>query len=472
MVRLHTTTTFRIALLHLALFVASVGVILWAAYRSTAGFMEEEVSETIATDVAGLREHYRLTGILGLADVVRARSAVPRTKSLYLLLNPGDDVVAGNLVGWPADSPGEDGLIHFKITEVGNTTDKPATAQAAVFPLAGGFRLLVGRDTSDIDRLRNRMAASLGWILAITTVLGLIGGAFISRSALRRIEAINRTTRRIIAGDLSGRVAPTGSNDEIDRLAGNLNDMLDTIERLMTSVRQVTDAIAHDLRTPLTRLRSRLELVLIRDTDDAEVYRTALQETLAEADRLLATFKALLSIAEAEGGARRADFKPVDLADMARLVADLYEPLAEETGHVFSAEIHGRPLVQGNDQLLSQAVANLIDNAIKYTPPGGTITLTVDGKTSGQGARVTVADTGPGIPAEDRDKVLQRFVRLDSARATPGNGLGLSLVQAVAHLHNADLALESNAPHGLRVSLVLPIRSAVSRLDAAIATHS
>jgi signal transduction histidine kinase len=468
--RLHTTSTFRITLLHLALFIASVGLVLWVAYRSTAGFMEEEVAETIATDVAGLKEHYRLNGLQALVDVVRARSAVPHTKALYLLATPSDLALAGNLVGWPAEQPGEDGLIHFRIAEYGaSTSDKPATAQAAAYVLGGGFRLLVGRDTSDIDRLRTRMVASLSWILAVTAALGLVGGAFISRSALRRIESVNRTTRRIMAGDLSGRVALTGSNDEFDRLAGNLNAMLDQIERLMAGNRQVTEAIAHDLRTPLTRLRSRIELVLLRDTDDAEVYRTVLQETLGEADRLLATFKALLSIAEAEAGTRRGDFKPVDLAELARLVADLYEPVAEETGHAFKAEVHGRPMVLGNGQLLSQAAANLIDNAIKYTPPGGTITLTVDGKAPGQGARIAVADTGPGIPAEDREKVLQRFVRLDGARATPGNGLGLSLVEAVARLHDGGLELSDNDPQGLRIAIVLPPRAVVSRLEASAA---
>lgn len=468
MVRLHRTTTFKLALLYLALFVASVMVILWMAYRSTAGFLEQEIGETIAIEVTALKEHYRINGLRGLVDVVRARSAEPHSSAIYLLVGPQGQFVAGNLNAWPRTAPQEDGFLHFMIAEPGPNTVQAATAQALAFAVPGELRLLVGRDTSEIDQLRIRMTQSLGWILAVTAGLGLLGGALMSRGALRRIEAINRTTRRIMAGDLSGRVPGVSGGDEIDRLAGNLNAMLDQIERLMTSVRQVTDSIAHDLRTPLTRLRSRIELVLLRDSDDAEIYRAALQETLAEADRLLATFTALLSIAEAESGARRTDFKPVELTEVVRLVADLYEPVAEEKGLAFSSAVQGRPLVQGNAQLLSQAIANLLDNAIKYTPPDGRVTLAVEGRGAGQGARITVADSGPGIAAADRDKVLERFVRLDAARATPGNGLGLSLVDAVARLHGARLVLEDNRP-GLRVSLVLPPQAAMTRLEGVTA---
>lgn len=467
-VRLHLTTTFKLSLLYLGLFVASVSVVLWAAYRSTAGFLEQEIGETITLEVEALKDQYLRAGLPGLVEVVRARSSIPHNNSIYLLLAPNGQILAGNLSGWPDGTWHEDGTVHFKVAEYGGTEDHPATAQAVGFTLPGQFRLLVGRDMSEIDQLRDRMAASLGWILTITAGLGLIGGGLTSRSALRRIEAINRTTRRIMAGDLSGRVAGVGNGDEIDRLAGNLNAMLDQIERLMNGVRQVTDSIAHDLRTPLSRLRTRIELVLLKETDDPEVYRAALQESLVEADRLLDTFKALLSIAEAESGTRRNDFKPVELADTAHLVADLYEPLAEESGLAFTAEVRGRPLVQGNDQLLSQAIANLLDNAIKYTPAGGRVSLVVDGKTASQGAAITVTDSGPGIPPDMREKVLGRFVRLDQSRNTPGNGLGLSLVAAVARLHDARLVLDDANP-GLKISLILPPQAAVKRIESVAA---
>lgn len=453
--RLLRTTPFRLALLYLALFIISVGVILAVVYRSTAGFLEEEIGATIALEVAGLQDQYRSAGLRGLVDSVRERSGYSHTNSIYLLTTPGGVILAGNLSGWPDATAGPGGWTHFKISDYGGVNNRPSTAMAVSFVLPGQFRLLVGRDMSELDQLRGRMVVSLRWVFLVTVVLGLGGGLLLARGAMRRIEAINRTTHRIMAGDLSGRVPRGGGGDEIDRLAGNLNAMLDQIERLMTGMRQVTESVAHDLRTPLSRLRSRVELALIRETDDPEVYRGVLQDTILEADRLLATFTALLSIAEAESGANRKGLEPVRLADVARLAADLYEPVAEEKGLTLVTDIRAEPTVRGNEQLLAQAVSNLLDNAIKYTPEGGRITLLLEGAGPGQSARVTVADNGPGIPADMREKVLERFVRLDAARASPGNGLGLSLVEAVARLHDASLRLEDNEP-GLRVGIVFP----------------
>ncbi len=472
LLRLLRTTPFRLALLYLGLFILSVGVILLVAYRTTAGVLEQEIGETVALEVAGLEEHYRAHGMRGLVDVVRERSAAPHTNSVYLLTTPGGAILAGNLSGWPAAASGPGGWVHFTVAEYGGTGGRPSTAMAVTFTLPGQFRLLVGRDMSEIDRLRGRMASSLRWILAVTALLGLGGGLLVARGAMRRIEAINRTTRQIMAGDLGGRVPTAGGGDELDRLAVNLNAMLDQIERLMTGMRQVTESVAHDLRTPLSRLRSRIELALIRDTDDAEAYRAVLRETIAEADRLLATFSALLSIAEAESGAGRSSLETVALVEVVRLAADLYEPVAEEKGQTLTTEIRAEPTLRGNGQLLAQALSNLLDNAIKYTPEGGRIALVLEGEGQGEGAgggqaaRITVADDGPGIPADMRDKVRERFVRLDAARASPGNGLGLSLVEAVAHLHGARLLLEDNRP-GLRASLVFPVREGDSAAPAA-----
>ncbi|MFD1625822.1 sensor histidine kinase [Azospirillum griseum] len=458
--RLLRTTAVRLSALYLVLFVLSVGLILVVVYRTTAGFLSEEIGETVALEVEAFQDHYNKYGLPGLVDLVRGRSAVVNNNAIYLLTTANGGILAGNLSRWPDVVPSANGWSHFKVSDTSGVHNRPSTAQALTFTLPGQFRLLVGRDMSELDQLSDRMVRSLGWIIAATAMLGLGGGLLVSRGAMRRIEAINRTTRQIMAGDLSDRVPRFGGGDEIDRLAGNLNAMLDRLERLMTGMRQVTDSVAHDLRTPLTRLRSRIELALIRETDDAEHYRTVLQDTIAEADRLIATFTALLSIAEAESGAKRNDFVPVDLRDVVQLAADLYEPVAEERGQRLTMEIPaglgaaGVP-VRGNGQLLAQAVSNLLDNAIKYTPEGGTITLRLDGPAAGQAARVTVADNGPGIPEEARAKVLQRFVRLDTARASPGNGLGLSLVDAVASLHGARLELADNGP-GLCVALVFP----------------
>lgn len=470
LVKLLRTSAFRLALLYLSLFVVSVGVILMVVYRTTAGFLEQEIGETIELEVSGLQDHYRTYGLSGLVDVIRQRSAIANNNSIYLLVNPFGIRLAGNLSAWPAAVPNAVGWTHFKVADYGGATDRPSTAQAITFTLPDDFRLLVGRDMSEIDQLRDRMVASLGWILGVTALLGLGGGLLLSRGAMLRIEAINRTTLQIMAGDLTGRVPRRGDGDEIDRLAGNLNAMLDRIERLMTGMRQVTDSVAHDLRTPLTRLRSRIELALIGESEDPEVYRAVLQETIAEADRLLATFTALLSIAEAESGSRRTDFAPIDLVEVVQLAADLYEPVADEKGQRLEAEARGHPVVMGNGQLLAQAVSNLLDNAIKYTPSGGRISLLLEGAGPARAARITVADSGPGIPEDMRPKVLQRFVRLDSARASPGNGLGLSLVDAVATLHGAKLELADNGP-GLKVTMTFPKsaapKQATSKSEAA-----
>jgi len=268
---------------------------------------------------------------------------------------------------------------------------------------------------------------------------------------LARVEAVNRTSARIIRGDLAQRVPLTGSGDEFDQLAGNLNAMLDQIERLMLGMRQVTDNIAHDLRTPLARLRARLEVTLL-ERPDINRYGEALRETIAEADHLLGTFNALLSIAEAESGARRENMAAVDLAAIARSVAELYEPVADDKGLALTVEAEPGIAVQGDRHLLSQAVANLLDNALKYTPEGS---VNVALQRVGNLVRLEVADTGPGVPADRRETVFDRFVRLEGSRSTPGNGLGLSLVRAVAKLHGGEVWLEDNAP-GLKAIVTLP----------------
>lgn len=449
--RLWRTTAFRLSVLYAALFVVFTGLLLLFVYRSTAGFIQAEMADTVAIEVAGLEDEYARHNLPGLLEVVRQRSSLQYTNSLYLVRAPNGVILAGNLSAWPDVLPDENGWAHFQVSSPSAPGSRPSTASAMMFTIPGKFDLLVGRDTSEIDTLRRRIWQSLGWVVTGAVVLGLIGGGLISHGAMRQIDAVNRTTRRIMGGDLTGRVKRSGSGDEIDTLSANLNTMLDQIERLMTGIRQVTDSIAHDLRTPLTRMRSRIELVLIREDADPEIYRTALQETIVEADRLLDTFKALLSIAEAESGSRGRNFQPVNLAEVARMAADLYEPVADDKGLELHADIRGEPVLSGNPQLLSQALANLLDNAIKYTP-AGSVTLTVEPAAPGRGPRVTVADTGPGIPPEMREKVLERFVRLDDARASQGNGLGLSLVDAVARLHGATLELAGNDP-GLRISL-------------------
>jgi signal transduction histidine kinase len=449
------TTTFRVALLYLGLFLASVLVILGLIYWFTAGFIERQTDETIAAEIAGLREQYRQRRLPGLIEVVNARSAVPRTSTLYLVATPSFAPLAGNLSDWPDAKPDADGWIEF---EIADAPEEPGggshEARAVVFTLPGGYHLLVGRDTMERRHFQDRVLISLAWALLLTVGLGAAGGVLISRNVMHRIDAINQTTRQIMSGALQERMAVANNGDELDQLAGNLNAMLDQIEHLMVGMRQVSDSVAHDLRTPLTRLRSRLEITLVEAATEDE-YRTAIQEAISEADRLLGIFSALLSIAEAEAGTMQRSFQKVALSDLARQMADLYEPAAEEAGLSFVSDIRAEPIALGNQQLLAQAIANLLDNALKYTPADGCVTLTVKGPEGERGACVSVADTGPGIPAEQRESVLRRFVRLEASRSSPGNGLGLSLVDAVARLHGARLEMDDNHP-GLIVSLVFP----------------
>jgi signal transduction histidine kinase len=448
--RLLRTSTFRLAALYLLLFAASVLALLAFIYLSMAGFIELQTEATIRAEMRGLREQYDQRGLTGLVEVVRARSAVPRANSLYLITDPALAPVVGNLDGWPSGRETRPSWITFSVQNPAQEGEID-NVLASVNVLPGGFHLLVGRNLRDADAFRRRISITLGWAALLTLALGVAGGLFMTRNMLARVEAVNRTSERIIRGDLSQRVPLTGSGDEFDQLAANLNNMLDRIERLMLGMRQVTDNIAHDLRTPLARLRARLEVTLL-ERPDVNRYGEALHETIAEADRLLGTFNALLSIAEAEAGARRESMAMVDLAEIARSVAELYEPVADEKGLALTVEAEPGIAVQGDRHLLSQAVANLLDNALKYTPKGA-VSLTV--RRAGNRARLEVADTGPGIPADRRDAVFDRFVRLEGSRSTPGNGLGLSLVRAVAKLHGGEAWLEDNTP-GLKAIVTVP----------------
>jgi len=449
LIRLLETSTFRLALIYLALFGVSALALLGFLYFRTAVVMEQQTKDTINAEITGLKEQYQTLGLVGLKQAIERRSAVnPNRASVYMLTDPRGKRIAGNLEGWPTDERGPEGWLTFQIEVPDGEKVTYRGALGATFLVPGGFRLLVGREIENLLKTQSLIQKAIGWGIGLTLLLGLVGGFLMSRGMLGRIDTINRTTRRIMAGDLSQRISLKGSRDEFDVLAGNLNEMLDQIESLLDGMREVTDNIAHDLRTPLSRMRSRLEVALMADPDRAEA-RALLEQTLVDADTVIQSFNALLSITRAEAGGERAAFERVDLSELGRDLADLYGPLAEEKGLAFTSSCPPGLALQGDRHLLAQALANLLDNAIKYTPAGGRITLA-----GRAGPVITVADTGPGIPSAERDRVLERFVRLDKDRSTPGNGLGLSLVSAVAKLHGAKLVLEDNNP-GLRVSLVL-----------------
>lgn len=452
MTRLLRTNAFRLAVLYLTLFATSVLALLAFIYWSTADFIEKQTEATLDAEIAGLAEQYDQRGLSGLVQVIAERSAGERGDAmLYLITDPVSRPLAGNLSAWPNGTEIRPGWIAFPVETGHGANHRTDTARATTFTIPGGYRLLVGRDLRDANAFRKRVTETLAWAGVLTLGLGLAGGVFMSRNMLHRVEAVSNTTSEIIHGDLGKRVPLSGSGDEFDQLAANLNAMLDQIERLMAGMRQVTDNIAHDLRTPLSRLRSRLEVTLL-ERPDAARYAEAMRQTIGEADRLLGTFNALLSIAEAEAGSRRAGMEEVDLAEIVRSVAELYDPLAEEKGLTLAVAAEDAVPLRGDRHLLAQAAANLLDNALKYTAAGGVeLRVTADQN----GAHLEVADSGPGIPEDRREAVFDRFVRLEGSRSTPGNGLGLSLVRAVAQLHGGTVTLTDNHP-GLRVILALP----------------
>jgi signal transduction histidine kinase len=452
--KLFRTTAFKLSLGYLVAFAIGASVVMTWVSWNVGRLIDEQIGATIEAEINGLSEQYAQGGIRRLVDVVERRVRQPGA-SLYLVTNFQGQAITGNIKGLPPEvllRPGVRETAYERVGEV--EVDRRALAR--IFLLPGGFRLLVGRDLEDRESLRSVMGRALLTSLFWLVVIGAFGGLFVARRVLRRVEAISDSARTIMQGDLAQRLPLAGANDELDRLAGNLNEMLERIQELMAGVREVSDNIAHDLKTPLTRLRNRAEEAL-RSADDPKDYRIALEKMLEESEQLIRIFNALLTIARLEAGGERGEHAAFDLATCVRDVAELYEPLADEAGIDLVVETSGDSTVLGSRELAGQALANLIDNALKCAAPGPGLRGVVHVRVQRLGDRVeaSVADNGPGIPAADRERVFGRFVRLESSRSRPGSGLGLSLVAAVASLHNGDVRIEDNEP-GLRVVLVFP----------------
>jgi signal transduction histidine kinase len=432
----------------------TLGYVAWNARRA----LDSQIVSTIEAEINGLSEQYRAAGLRRLVNIVERRSREPGA-SLYLVTTPAGERIAGNVGALPPgtlDEPGQ------RETAYGRSDDAEATPHQAIvrlFVLPGGFRLLVGRDVEERSRLRAVIARAFGSSLALIVVLGFAGGWFVARRVLKRVDDMTATTQSIMAGDLSERLRVAGTGDELDRLAENLNAMLDRIGELMTGMREVSDNIAHDLKTPLTRLRNRADEAL-RGNGSPDELRKALEGVIEESDNLIRVFNALLMIARLESGSARDIMADFDAAEVARGVGELYDAAAEEAGCPLQVSIEPNLPVHGNRELVGQALANLLDNALKYSTQeqGGPAPVTVTAGRAGDRVVISVSDRGPGIPEEERGRVLERFVRLEGARTRPGFGLGLSLAAAVARLHGGALTLEDNAP-GLRVTLSLPLRA-------------
>jgi signal transduction histidine kinase len=437
------TSTFRLALLYAALFSLSVAALSGVFYWTTSVALEQERRETVFAEAEALVEQYRLLGPRGLSAAIRERIRPERVgDGIYLLADRDYTPISGNLAGWPVLQSEADGWYEFDVERRGPGEDETVLGARAIHvALAGGLHLLVGQDLAAEEHLQAAILRAGLWVMAVTIALGLGVGFLMSRRLLGRIESINRATARIRAGEVRHRMPVENSGDEFDRLAQNLNSMLDEIERLMGGIRAVTDNIAHDLRSPLTRLKNELELALAGADRDP---RTAIERAIAEADGLIKTFNALLAIADAEAGSGRADRAPVELARLVADVAELYAPLSEERGLKLTAAVETPATIEGDRQLLFQALANLVENAIKYAAEGGAIALTLEGPAASPS--LVVADRGPGIPEAAREAAMERFVRLDPSRSTPGSGLGLPLVKAIADMHGAAFMLEDNRP--------------------------
>ena len=466
--KLIRTTAFRLTLVYLFLFALFAASLLAYFAWNTRRMITEQITTTVSAEVSEISEIYGRRGLRGLFFTIENRALRPGA-NLYLVTTPTGQAIAGNVGSLAPGVMGTSGWSETAYRRLDEQDNAYHRALVNVTQLSGGFRLLIGRDLEERHRLFGIVAKAAQWSILVVVVLGIAGGIFVARRVLQRIDAMTGTAQRIMAGDLSGRLPVGRSGDELDRLASNLNAMLERIEALMVGLKEVSDNIAHDLKTPLTRLRNRAEEALAKSSGEGD-YRAALERTIEESDGLIRTFNALLMIARAESGQARGNMDNFDGAEVAEGIHELYEPLAEDGGLTLRLKTTFAPL-HGNRELISQALANLVENAIKYGRPdesnpaekSSVISLDarqilIEARREGEQVLLSVTDRGPGIPEGERKHAMERFVRLDTSRSQPGSGLGLSLASAVATLHGGELRLGDAHP-GLAATLVLPARS-------------
>ncbi len=439
----------RLAAVYAALFALSALALVIFLWWATAGLLDRQVEAAIRADAQGLSEQWQGGGVPALQSTIEDRLAENvDDDAIYLLVDSHLHPLAGNLARWPALVTEPDQSYELRIERAGIVS----MARVRRFDLPDGDRLLVGRDVEQRRPLRTLLTSALLWSMLLLVVLGTVGGLVMQRLFRRMIANVSSTAAAIAQGDLSRRVRVSGLGDEFDRLAEVINDMLDRIARLMDGVRQVSNSIAHDLRTPIARARARLEDAGMHATGPEELH-AAVERAVMDLDRVSAVFDALLRIAEIEAGARRSAFAKLDAAALVSDLAELYTAVAEERGTTLVLTAPTPLPVNGDRELIQQALANLLDNAIKFSPAGGVIRLAAT--VQGDAVTIVVSDQGPGIPEADRARATERFFRGEAARQTPGSGLGLALVEAVAQLHGGSLRLEDAEP-GLRAVLTLP----------------
>ena len=438
--------TVRLTLVYMALFCGSVGLMLGVTYIGGVWRPLRQIETDIRTQSDTLVDTYKAKGRDALIRGLQQRVAASRGRLPYhVLIAPNGAVVAANLADWPAVRGAEWSRYEFGTYATGTEEEHEAVVRDLALP--GGYRLLVGLDTEDLDEREDMIFEALSWGAGMTLLLGLIGGLVMTYSVSQRLESINRTARAVIAGDLSGRVALRGNGDDFDQLSATLNDMLARIEALVASISRVSDSIAHELRTPLTRLRAELE-DLAEAGDDPDEVKARTTAALDEAVRLQGMFEALLRIARLQSGPAE-PLGPVDLSGIVEDAVELHRPGAEERGQEMATAIATGLTVSGDRDLIFQMISNLLENAVKFTSPGGRVIVTA--QRSVGGVELSVTDNGPGIAADQRERVFERFYRAGSD-AAPGFGLGLSLVAAAAERHGASIRLEDAGP-GLKVTI-------------------
>jgi signal transduction histidine kinase len=447
------SSTLKLALISIGIFGAVVVALFGYVYWSTSSYVRSRADRAIAAEQAVLQRAYARGGRGTLVAAITHRIAdEPLDGGLYLLADPSYAPVAGNLKAWPPSLKDAKGWNTFSTQEWKPDAAHRPLLRAAFETLPDGSHLLVGRDIEDLDAFAAKIETALALGISLIFVLAGVASLFVTRRTVGRIEAINATSRSIMQSGLGERIPLRGTRDEWDQLAGNLNSMLDRIEALMGEVKQVTDNVAHDLRTPLTRMRGRLEKAYGRQRDGRDD-QSLISDTIAHLDGVLGMFSSLTRISQIEANDRTAGFRAVNLAEIANEVVELFDAAAEDRGAHIEAAGAPLALISGDRDLLFDAVSNLVDNALKHGRDAGQVSVEVT--RSDDGAAISVADDGPGIPAAERRHVFKRFYRLERSRRTPGNGLGLSLVAAVARLHSADIEMLDNAP-GLKFQLRFP----------------
>ncbi|MCB1479125.1 MAG: HAMP domain-containing sensor histidine kinase [Tepidamorphaceae bacterium] len=458
---LFRSAAFRLSLFYLAVFAAFAGALIAYMAWSTRVILAAETRETIAAETRELAEEYAADGIQRLVEAVAKRSQGP-ANALYLISSFAGESITGNIAYLPLKTLKAEGYQRVPYRHTGDAADITREAELRVFRLTGGFVLVVGRDISERVAVERVLWRAGIFAVVLTLLLAVAGGVFVRMRILKPIDAMSDTARAIMGGDLSNRVPLSGSEDEFSRLGESLNAMLARIEALVRGMREVTDNVAHDLKTPLTRMKARAEDALRAiETGkglDEGAQRQVLEDTIREADELISVFSALLAIARAEAG-EGAGHDRIALGALAADAAELYEPAAEDAGVKLTAETADEVFVSANKALLARAVSNLIENAITHGRTGGGGKVSIRTARNGRFGELTVADNGPGIAEADRKRVLDRFVRLEQSRSRPGSGLGLSLANAVARLHNGELELNDNSP-GLRITMRFPLAEA------------